>query len=167
MRVASIKLPTSAPSPTFSPDLRKIVETRVTASHAGGAIDKQTVALVTKQIKSLKKSGTPKPAARKNAAPKIDTSATATVKRPPASVGGWQIQISASDSKKKAAAMLRKARVKGESVLRHSSNSTQLIRKNGTKLYRARFIGFSSKKAAEKACKVLKRKSFNCIALKG
>ena len=160
---ASITLPTSAPSPTFSPNLRKIVEDRVTSSHNGKAIDQQTVALVTKQIKGLKKSGTPKPAVRT----KVDKAVTASVRRPPAAIGGWQIQISASDSEKKASAMLRKARVKGESVLRHASNSTQLIKKNGTKLYRARFIGFSSQKAAEKACKVLKRKSFNCIALKG
>lgn len=77
---------------------------------------------------------------------------------------GWQIQIGAVPSVKSANEFLEKARKVAPKTLRNVKNYTMEIDKNGTKLYRARFAGFSSKSAAWNACKALKKK-FSCLAL--
>jgi len=78
---------------------------------------------------------------------------------------GWQVQIGAMPSEANAIKYLEKARSKLPSLLSSKQNYTETVDKNGTKLYRARFAGFSSKSAAWDACSVLKKAKFNCLAL--
>ncbi|MBL1405933.1 MAG: D-alanyl-D-alanine carboxypeptidase [Hyphomicrobiales bacterium] len=77
---------------------------------------------------------------------------------------GWQIQIGAVPSKAAAIDLLEGARKYSPRTLRSVSNYTMSVDKNGTKLYRARFAGFVSKKSAWAACKNLKKK-YGCLAL--
>ena len=91
---------------------------------------------------------------------------TATVRSEPAP-SGWQIQITASDDRNKALNVLEKARSKNRQLLADASPITQMIVKNGTKLYRGRFVGFISKASARRACQVLKKQKFACLALSG
>lgn len=78
---------------------------------------------------------------------------------------GWQIQIAALPSKSEATALMTRARRKHESLLARRDAYTMRIDKGGNTLYRARFAGFSSKKAAKSACSSLKKDKFACFAV--
>ena len=80
-------------------------------------------------------------------------------------VRGWQIQIGATDSKKAAMKLLKKAKSKAPRQLASKKTYTETVTKNSIVLYRARFTGFSSKSAARNACKILKKKRFSCLAI--
>ena len=125
---------------------------------------------IAQQLKSLPASTTPTPHLRRVATTKpkvsIDHTKTASVVKS-ASRPGWQIQITASDDRKKALKMLNQARSRNRQLLADASPMTQMIVKNGTKLYRGRFTGFSSKASARRACKILKKQRFSCLALSG
>ena len=144
---------------------------------------------VASKLKALKASATPTPqlrtvapvvasttASKKVAVPTVTSEATpvlrtdsvrtATVRSEPAP-SGWQIQITASDDRNKALNVLEKARSKNRQLLADASPITQMIVKNGTKLYRGRFVGFVSKASARRACQVLKKQKFACLALSG
>lgn len=77
---------------------------------------------------------------------------------------GWQIQIAAVPTKNAAIDILETARKYSPKTLRNVTNYTMSVNKNGTTLYRARFAGFVSKKAAWDACAKLKKK-YGCLAL--
>lgn len=94
---------------------------------------------------------------------RMPTSSIASAKR----AADWQIQITATDDRNKALAMLIKARNGNQDLLASVSPAAERIVKNGAILYRARFTGFSSKAAARNACKVLKKQKFSCLALSG
>ena len=144
---------------------------------------------VAKKLRALKASATPTPqlrnpspvvaataASKKVAVPSVTSEAapvlrtdsvrTATVKSE-AAPSGWQIQITASDDRNKALNVLEKARSRNRQLLADASPITQMIVKNGTKLYRGRFVGFVSKASARRACQVLKKQKFACLALSG
>lgn len=142
-----------------------------TISVAAVAAKAASTGAIAKKLKSLPVSTTPTPQLRRVeriTKPKValDRTQTAsvvkTVSRP-----GWQIQITASDNRNKALKMLNKARSKNRQLLADASPMTQMIVKNGTKLYRGRFTGFSSKASARRACKILKKQRFSCLALSG
>ncbi|WP_455475562.1 D-alanyl-D-alanine carboxypeptidase [Bartonella sp. B17] len=78
---------------------------------------------------------------------------------------GWAIQIGSLPNKKQANALLLKAKNTAYSSLKHASSHTQLFEKSGHHYYRARFTGFSSKKAALDACSTLKKANFNCYTV--
>ncbi|WP_294541798.1 serine hydrolase [uncultured Rhodoblastus sp.] len=78
-------------------------------------------------------------------------------------VPGWVIQIGATDDADKAAALLSKARSQHGAALGAARPFTEMIRKGGGTLYRARFAGLEESKA-EAACKALKNSGFNCFA---
>lgn len=86
-------------------------------------------------------------------------------KRPVAKARGWQIQIGATDSQSAAMKLLGKAQSKAPRQLASVRTYTETVVKNSTTLYRARFTGFANKGAARKACKVLKKKRFSCLAI--
>ena len=173
---ASIRLPKRAPKPEFSPRIKRSINARIAVAHATSAPNLRDVARVTKQLLALLE--TPTPVSRPKLKIDADPITTASVKKSKpainarpvktatASVSGWQIQISATDSKENARTILAKARSKNRKVLASVRTYTQQIEKNGVILYRARFVGFPSKKTAYRACKALKRKRFSCIALK-
>ncbi|WP_455482349.1 SPOR domain-containing protein [Bartonella sp. B35(2025)] len=75
---------------------------------------------------------------------------------------GWAIQIGSLPDKEQAKNLLLKAKNTAYSTLKHTSSHMQLFEKSGRRYYRARFIGFQSKKAAFRACSTLKKANFNC-----
>ena len=140
-----LKAMTAASTPT--PQLRKTTA----ASVAVPAVKKATVPTVKAKSESVDKTDSIR-----------NTVVTKTTPRP-----GWQIQITASDDRNKALKILNKARLKNRQLLADASPMTQMIVKNGTKLYRGRFVGFGSKASARRACKILKKQKFACLALSG
>ncbi|WP_208439118.1 D-alanyl-D-alanine carboxypeptidase [Bartonella quintana] len=78
---------------------------------------------------------------------------------------GWAIQIGSLPSKEQAKTLLLKAKNTAYSALKHASSHMQLFEKSGHRYYRARFIGFQSKKAAFNACSTLKKANFNCYTV--
>ncbi|WP_336276838.1 D-alanyl-D-alanine carboxypeptidase [Bartonella sp. CB178] len=77
----------------------------------------------------------------------------------------WAIQVGSLSEKKQAKALLLKAENAASSALKRTSSHTQLFKKSGHHYYRARFIGFPSKKAASNACSTLKKANFNCYTV--
>ncbi|WP_405048074.1 serine hydrolase [Flexibacterium corallicola] len=79
---------------------------------------------------------------------------------------GWQVQISASDSKEKALALLQEAKAATGNALEDYILYTQPVTsKNNQTLYRARFSGFETKTAAWNACSSLKQAKYSCYAV--
>lgn len=76
----------------------------------------------------------------------------------------WQVQIATLKSEDDARGLLEKARGKAGPSLNGAMNFAQSA---GGGLYRARFIGFSSKETAENACRALKAKAFPCQVISG
>ena len=72
---------------------------------------------------------------------------------------GWQIQLGAAPSLAAANKILSKARSKNKRLLVARLNHTETVEKNNQTLYRARFVGFESKKQARKACAILKNRN--------
>ena len=84
---------------------------------------------------------------------------------PASTPAGWQIQLGAAPSLSAANKILSKARAKNKRLLLAMVNHTETVEKNNTTLYRARFTGFASKSKARKACKILTKQKFACLAL--
>ncbi|MCZ2328375.1 D-alanyl-D-alanine carboxypeptidase [Bartonella sp. F02] len=76
--------------------------------------------------------------------------------------GKWAIQIGSLPSKKQAESLTLKAKNAAKLALKHVSSHIQFFEKNKHHYYRARFVGFQSKKAALNACSSLKKTKFNC-----
>lgn len=76
----------------------------------------------------------------------------------------WQVQIATAKTEDDARGLLEKARGKAGSSLNGVMNFAQAA---GSGVYRARFIGFSSRDSAESACRALKAKSFACQVISG
>ena len=79
--------------------------------------------------------------------------------------GTWQIQISAAPSADAARALLAQARSEGGAPLVSASPYTEAVGQGANKIYRARFVGFSSREAAISACDALKQRSYDCMLL--
>ena len=90
----------------------------------------------------------------------VDTIVTASTGLPT----GWVIQIGATPSREAAEAMLSEARAKTGGVMAKAKPFTMVTHRNGEKLHRARFAGFSGKSQAWSACKALKKKGYGCWA---
>ncbi|MBB5074023.1 D-alanyl-D-alanine carboxypeptidase/D-alanyl-D-alanine carboxypeptidase (penicillin-binding protein 5/6) [Bartonella callosciuri] len=78
---------------------------------------------------------------------------------------GWAIQIGSLPGKEQARTLLLKAKNTAYSALKNVSSHMQLFEKSGHRYYRARFVGFQSKKAAFHACSTLKKANFNCYTI--
>ncbi|WP_409361829.1 SPOR domain-containing protein [Bartonella heixiaziensis] len=78
---------------------------------------------------------------------------------------GWAIQIGSLPNKEQANTLLLKAKNTAYSALKNASSHMQLFEKSGRRYYRARFIGFQSKKEAFNACSALKKANFNCYTV--
>jgi D-alanyl-D-alanine carboxypeptidase len=90
----------------------------------------------------------------------VDTVTTASL-----ATAGWVVQIASSPSKDEAAAALDAARQKAPAILASASPFTVPFDKGGTTYHRARFGGFASKAAAQKACAQLQKKKIDCYAV--
>ena len=79
----------------------------------------------------------------------------------------WQIQVTATNSKERAQEFIKEVRNKNKDILRNIKDTTKSVTlKDGKKLYRARFIGFTNKQNAQNACKELIKNKFQCMILK-
>lgn len=95
-----------------------------------------------------------------------DPITTKSVIKPPVRIArGWQIQIGATDSQAAAMKLLGKAQSRAPRHLARVHTYTETVVKNSTTLYRARFTGFTSQRAANNACKYLKKRSFACLTI--
>jgi D-alanyl-D-alanine carboxypeptidase (penicillin-binding protein 5/6) len=77
----------------------------------------------------------------------------------------WQIQISTSPTAEAARRILVEAQSAGGAALLGASPHTDVD--SSGKRYRARFIGFASREAAASACSILKKRSYDCLLLRG
>jgi D-alanyl-D-alanine carboxypeptidase len=78
---------------------------------------------------------------------------------------GWHIQIGAVPTREAAEALLEKAKSSAGPVLQSRQSLTLEVERDGTRLYRARFGGFSDKEQARAACAKLKRHAIACLAV--
>ncbi|WP_425536746.1 serine hydrolase [Ensifer adhaerens] len=83
----------------------------------------------------------------------------------PMAGGGWQIQISAAPSAEAARMLLAQARSEAGAPLAGATPYTEAVGKGAKAIYRARFVGFSSRDAAAAACDALKQRSYDCMML--
>jgi D-alanyl-D-alanine carboxypeptidase len=101
-----------------------------------------------------------------NAKPAIKVAAVnskpATIATPPS---GWQVQIAAAQSEEGAMDLLKSAKSKAGKALAGRALYTEQVEAKGETLYRARFVGFTSKASAKAACRSLKRAKFACYHL--
>lgn len=79
--------------------------------------------------------------------------------------GGWVVQVASSPSQKEATAVLWTVARKAGSVLASASAYTVPYEKDGVTYHRARFAGFESKKAAQRACSQLQKQNIHCYAV--
>ncbi len=79
---------------------------------------------------------------------------------------GWVVQIGAADSKNGALGLLKKAQAKFPQTLGSKNLYTETVAKGTAVLHRARFVGFSNKTEANRACRILKKQRVACLALK-
>ena len=77
---------------------------------------------------------------------------------------GWTIQVGAFPSQEGAHTRLDQARQSGIEVLSNKPGFTMAAQSGDAMIYRARFSGFTESHARE-ACKVLKAKGLDCLAL--
>ncbi|WP_077962155.1 D-alanyl-D-alanine carboxypeptidase family protein [Ensifer adhaerens] len=83
----------------------------------------------------------------------------------PVAGGGWQIQISAAPSAEAARMLLAQARSEAGAPLAGATPYTEAVGKGAKAIYRARFVGFSTRDAAAAACDALKERSYDCMML--
>ncbi|WFR96019.1 D-alanyl-D-alanine carboxypeptidase [Rhizobium tumorigenes] len=81
--------------------------------------------------------------------------------------GAWQVQIAATPSAKAAKDLLATAQAKTGGALLNAFAYTEEAGKGSKKVYRARFVGFESRAAADNACSALKKHDFKCMAMPG
>ncbi|WP_086997950.1 D-alanyl-D-alanine carboxypeptidase family protein [Rhizobium sullae] len=85
--------------------------------------------------------------------------------KPQQSAQGWQIQISAAPSADAARALLAQAKAEGGAALKSATPYTEAFGTGANAIYRARFVGFATEKAATTACEALKKRSYDCVLL--
>ena len=116
--------------------------------------------VVTASTKAAPKAETPVLTAPEKTAAK--TSVEPRYKR-----GAWSIQVGASRTRKGARSLIRDANRKGRGMLEDHRSATSQARSRGRPIYRARFSGFATSKAARRACRTLKKRGIPCLAIKG
>jgi D-alanyl-D-alanine carboxypeptidase (penicillin-binding protein 5/6) len=77
----------------------------------------------------------------------------------------WQIQIAAATSAQAAMDLLSAARDKVGAPLENLDTYTEMVTRNGTTFYRARFTGFETKEEARTACDKLVRQRYDCVLM--
>ncbi len=154
---------TAAKTKAVATKANSLISSRVKSAHATNQPDSKSVASIKKQLVALKSKSTPKPELR----PSVDMVKTASLGGTSKKATGWQIQIAASDSEPKLLDLMKSVQSKNRRLLGKKTMSTPSVKRNGKKLYRGRFSGFASKRDATNACKTLKRKKVDCLALNG
>ena len=106
--------------------------------------------------------------AKANASTKSAKASVSSARRATTRRGPWAVQVGTSRSRKGANSLLAAARSRVSSVVSgYDGRITTAKRRNGRRLFRARFHGYATQKAARAACRALKRRSVACYAHKG
>lgn len=170
---ASILPSRNAPTPDWRPDKELEVAAADEGDGAwdvaqGGEAEQDEIVTSTtasrKQAR-LKRRPTPPaevafaPTAPQRPSRPVDPTQTAST----AASGEWVIQVASSPSQDDAKAALGRTR-SASSALADAAGYTVTFVKGGTTYHRARFGGFGSKTAANKACAALKRQKIACYA---
>lgn len=157
----SVQLPKRGPLPTFRPV--QVAKATINTNQQVVAASSSTSGFNQQSVQSrLAQAVAPVPAVRPTSeVAYVDPVTTASVPRP----SGWVIQIGATDSKQGALGLLSKAQEKFPQTLGSKITYTETVEKGSAVLHRARFTGFSDKREANRACKILKKKRFACLAL--
>jgi D-alanyl-D-alanine carboxypeptidase len=109
----------------------------------------------------------PKPAPKVAAAPAPAPAKPAKKSAiPREALSGWLIQVGAVDSEAAANRLLDKAKSKAGKALAGAAPVTESVEKGSQTFVRARFAGFDSQKAAQRACAALKKSDMSCFALR-
>ena len=159
---STIRLPKRGPVPVFrtSQVAQAVVDVKepvVVASAATPVINQASVS------QRLAQEVPPVPSVRPTSeVAYVDPVTTAGVPEKPS---GWVIQIGAAGDKDGALGLLAKARQRFPQTLGSKGLYTETVAKGNAVLHRARFVGFSGKTEAHRACKILKKKRFACLAL--
>ncbi len=159
---STIRLPKRGPVPVFrtSQVAQAVVDVKepvVVASAATPVINQASVS------QRLAQEVPPVPSVRPTSeVAYVDPVTTAGIPEKPS---GWVIQIGAAGDKDGALGLLAKARQKFPQTLGSKGLYTETVAKGNAVLHRARFVGFSGKTEAYRACKILKKKRFACLAL--
>lgn len=95
----------------------------------------------------------------------VSSESTASVSNDPQ--GDWQVQIAATPTVKAANDILFKAKSETGGPLMKAFAYTEEVGKGRNKMYRARFVGFESRAAADNACSALKKHDYKCLAMPG
>lgn len=98
--------------------------------------------------------------------PVVDPINTASAQTGAAPVAGWIVQIGAGPSEDGARAMLSEAARKVGS-LGDFRSFVEPFDRNGKTFYRARFVGFGDRSAANAMCERLKGQDMQCLAMQG
>lgn len=180
---ADIQLPKEAPVPIQRSTIVGKEENRIASAHtvtvastAGvnathGNGSQANVDAIKRRLLELKNQLAPVPNTKPEQSPAQNTGrvTTASIKKQTTNTQkpktGWQIQIGATDSEASAKNLLVKAKKTAPRLLASVGPYTETISKNSTVLHRARFVGFADKSSARKACKILKKRKFACLAL--
>jgi len=175
----------SAKTPAKVSKTKSRIASRVASAHTVPVPSTKQVAKVRDSLLSMAASETPKPSLRaidKVVIEKIITASVSSAPRPKLEVPivnssvkvagdkqveGWQIQIAATDSRESAMEMLGKVQSKNKRLLKKADPRAYRVEIGENTFYRARFTGFSSKTAARRACKIIKRQRTACLALNG
>jgi len=102
-----------------------------------------------------------------SAAPPAAIPSAPEISAPSESSGAWQVQIAATPSAAEAKELLAKAQAKTGGPLLNAFAYTEEAGKGKKKVYRARFVGFDSRAAADNACSALKKHDYKCTAMPG
>ena len=147
---------TSNPQTAKKPDNNSDVLTALanTTAKTAPAVKELDQAIVSKQKNDTKE---------KTAIDPVITASAPTNARPDQT--GWAIQIGSLPNQQQATEMLSNASDAARSALANATPYTQIFEKDGQRYYRARFVGFNTKKAAWDACSLLKKANFNCYAI--
>jgi len=174
-RLANLILPKrKAPMPEAKPE----VEEPLIEAEGDQQDDEVQVAESEEDVRALEKAEAPAPVEIKRVkTTKVAVAAEAYAEPAPrakvpvdpietASTGvdGWVVQVGSSPSRAEAKQALARAAQRGSQVLASAEPFTVQFEKSGVTYYRARFGGFGSQAAANKACSALKRKKVECYA---
>jgi D-alanyl-D-alanine carboxypeptidase len=97
--------------------------------------------------------------------PTLDAQAASPDRTAPAAAGGFQVQVGAYQSADEAQRQLALVAERAFSLVGRRNGVTQQVKLGGKLYYRARYVGFEARGAAEQACTQLKRISIDCFAL--
>lgn len=168
--VASATIPT--PKPVAGNRAAKINRIQTAHETSGGRQNTANADEIRMKLIKLAAKSMPMPSSRSLAIDPIRTGSVAKSKQAAMAASdskhrsSWQIQIGATPTKNSARKLLSNARTKAKTILASTSDYMEPVVKGKSTLFRARFAGFPSKGSARRACRYLKKRKFDCLAIR-